>query len=131
TPPVALACFAAAPIAKETGLKISLWAIRIAVAGFIVPYMAVYNPSLMLQGDNLWMTAYMLFKAAVAIGLWGIASIGHLQAGLAWWERLLAFAGGVALILALPVTDELGFALAALVLGQHLWRHRHVPAVAA
>lgn len=129
TPPVALACFAAAPIAKETGLKISLWAIRIALAGFIVPYMAVYNPSLMLQGDNLWMTAYMLFKAAVAIGLWGIASIGHLQVGLAWWERLLAFVGGVALILALPITDELGFAIAVLVLGQHLWRHRHVRAV--
>ncbi len=125
TPPVALACFAAAPIAKETGLKISLWAIRIALAGFIVPYMAVYNPSLMLQGDSLWMTAYMLFKAAVAIGLWGIASIGFLQGRLALWERLLAFAGGVALVLALPITDELGFAIAAVLLGQHLWRHRH------
>ena len=125
TPPVALACFAAAPIAKETGLKISLWAIRIALAGFIVPYMAVYNPSLMLQGDSLWMTAYMLFKAAVAIGLWGIASIGFLQGRLALWERLLAFAGGVALVLALPITDELGFTIAAVLLGQHLWRHRH------
>ncbi|MEO4049138.1 TRAP transporter permease [Pseudomonas sp. CAU 1711] len=131
TPPVALACFAAAPIAKETGLKISLWAIRIAVAGFIVPYMAVYNPSLMLQGDSLWMTAYMLFKAAVAIGLWGIASIGFLQGRLALWERVLAFAAGAALILALPITDELGFALAAVLLGQHLWRHRHSRAVAA
>ena len=43
TPPVALACFAAAPIAKERGLKISMWAIRIAIAGFIVPFMAVYS----------------------------------------------------------------------------------------
>jgi len=33
TPPVALACFAAAPIARENGFKISLWAIRIAAAG--------------------------------------------------------------------------------------------------
>lgn len=32
TPPVALACFAAAPIAKETGFKISLWAVRVALA---------------------------------------------------------------------------------------------------
>ncbi|HSC82897.1 MAG TPA: TRAP transporter permease [Pseudomonas sp.] len=131
TPPVALACFAASPIAKESGLKISLWAIRIALAGFVVPYMAVYNPALMLQGGNLWMTAYMLFKAVVAIGLWGMASIGYLQHKLAWWERLLAFAGGVALILALPVTDELGFAIAALVVGLHLWRGRHDRAVIA
>ncbi|CAM5333284.1 C4-dicarboxylate ABC transporter OS=Stutzerimonas stutzeri OX=316 GN=CXK95_07365 PE=4 SV=1 [Stutzerimonas stutzeri] len=36
TPPVALACFAAAPIARENGFKISLWAIRIAAAGFVV-----------------------------------------------------------------------------------------------
>src|SRR5690606_27275683 len=37
TPPVALACFAAAPIAKETGLKISIQALRVAVAGFVMP----------------------------------------------------------------------------------------------
>lgn len=43
TPPVALACFAAAPIAKERGLKISFWAVRIALAGFVVPFMAVYS----------------------------------------------------------------------------------------
>ena len=40
TPPVALACFAAAPIARESGLKISMQAIRVAIAGFIVPFMA-------------------------------------------------------------------------------------------
>ncbi|WP_394560119.1 TRAP transporter permease [Aquipseudomonas alcaligenes] len=124
TPPVALACFAAAPIARETGLKISFWAIRIAAAGFIVPYMAVYNPALMLQGDNLWMSAYMFGKAVLAIGLWGMAVIGYLQGRLGWWERLLAFAAGGLLILALPITDEAGFALAVLVIGQHLWRQR-------
>src|SRR5699024_4825646 len=52
TPPVALAAFAAAPIARETGLKISLQALRVAAAGFVVPYMAVYSPALMLQGDS-------------------------------------------------------------------------------
>ena len=126
TPPVALACFAAAPIAGERGLKISLWAVRIALAGFVVPFMAVYNPSLMLQGDSLWMSAYLVLKAAFAIGLWGAASIGHFQQPLAWWERLLALAAGVSLILALPITDELGFGLGALVLAQHLWRGRRL-----
>ncbi len=37
TPPVALACFAAAPIAKETGLKISIQAVKVAFAGFVIP----------------------------------------------------------------------------------------------
>ncbi|MCW2271524.1 Sialic acid TRAP transporter permease protein SiaT [compost metagenome] len=130
TPPVALACFAAAPIARESGLKISLWAVRIAVAGFVVPYMAVYNSALMLQGDSVLASVYMVCKAALAIGLWGAASIGYLNGPLAWWERLLAFAAGSFLILALPITDEVGFALGLLVIGPHWWRTRRGRALA-
>lgn len=130
TPPVALACFAAAPIAKERGLKISLWAIRIAIAGFIVPFMAVYNPALMMQGDSLPAIAYMFAKAAFAIGLWGAVFTGYLARPLAWWERPLAFAAGACMILAMPITDEIGFALGALFIAQHLWRARRQPAVA-
>jgi TRAP transporter 4TM/12TM fusion protein len=124
TPPVALACFAAAPIAKETGFKISLWAVRIALAGFVIPFMAVYNPALMLQGDNLWMTAYMLIKTILAVGLWGMASTGYLQQKMPLWERVLAFAAGALLVVALPLTDEAGFVLGALVIAQHFWRSR-------
>ncbi|MCF7200728.1 TRAP transporter permease [Pseudomonas oligotrophica] len=131
TPPVALACFAAAPIAKERGLKISFWAVRIAIAGFVVPFMAVYNPSLMLQGDSLGMTLYMIVKATFAIGLWGIASIGYLQRPLAWWERLLGFAAGATLIMALPITDEIGFGIGILLLAQHVVRARRAGPVLA
>lgn len=125
TPPVALACFAAAPIAKESGFKISLWAVRIALAGFVVPFMAVYNPALMLQGDNLWMTAYMLIKTILAVGLWGAASTGFLERKMAVWERLLSLGAGALLIVALPLTDEIGFVLGILVLLQHVLRARH------
>jgi TRAP transporter 4TM/12TM fusion protein len=52
TPPVALAAFAAAPIARESGMKIGMQAIRIAVAGFAVPFMAVYEPVIMLQAAD-------------------------------------------------------------------------------
>ncbi|HLD66287.1 MAG TPA: TRAP transporter permease [Pseudomonas sp.] len=131
TPPVALACFAAAPIAKETGLKISLWAVRIAIAGFVVPFMAVYDPALMLQGDSWSAALYMLLKAAVAIGLWGAVFTGFLQVRLQAWERLLGFAAGVSLILATPLSDELGFALAALFLLLHFWRARRAETAAA
>lgn len=126
TPPVALACFAAAPIARESGLKISFWAVRIALAGFVIPFMAVYNPALMLQGDNLWMTAYMLIKTLVAVGLWGMASTGYLQQRMPVWERLLCFAAGALLVVALPLTDEIGFVLGGLLIFQHIWRSRRV-----
>ncbi|MCO7576334.1 MULTISPECIES: TRAP transporter permease [Pseudomonas] len=124
TPPVALACFAAAPIAKETGFKISLWAVRIALAGFVIPFMAVYNPALMMQGDNLWMTTYMLVKTMLAVGLWGMASTGYLQQKMPVWERLLCFAAGALLVVALPLTDEIGFVLGVLLIFQHVWRSR-------
>ncbi|KRW61056.1 TRAP transporter permease [Pseudomonas sp. TTU2014-080ASC] len=129
TPPVALACFAAAPIAKENGFKISLWAVRIAAAGFVVPFMAVYDPALMMQGDSWTATLYMLVKTAFAIGLWGMAVVGFLNVRLAWWERLLAFAAGVSLILAMPVSDELGFALGIALIAQHIWRARRAQPV--
>ncbi|WP_405119514.1 TRAP transporter permease [Pseudomonas leptonychotis] len=131
TPPVALACFAAAPIARESGLKISLWAIRIAVAGFIVPFMAVYEPALMLQGDSLLATIYVVFKAALAIGIWGAIFTGFLQIKMPWWERALGFAAGASLILATPMSDEIGFALAAVFIAQHLWRARNAQVATA
>lgn len=124
TPPVALACFAASPIARENGFKISLWAVRIAAAGFIVPFMAVYDPSLMMQGDSLWAVLYILIKSIFAITLWGMAVVGFLIAPLAWWERLGAFAAGVLLILSITATDELGYALGIVLILQHVWRAR-------
>lgn len=131
TPPVALACFAAAPIAKENGFKISLWAIRIAAAGFVVPFMAVYDPALMMQGDSWTHTLYMLFKAILAVCLWGAAVVGHFQNRLGVLERLFAAVCGVMLVLALPITDEVGFGLAAVFFAQHYWRHRRTAPAAA
>jgi TRAP transporter 4TM/12TM fusion protein len=124
TPPVALAAFAAAPIAKERGLKISLQAVRIAIAGFVVPYMAVYSPALMLQSGSWLDTAWVVFKALVAIGMWGAGTIGFLFGHLAWWERLWAIVAASLLVVALPITDELGLLFAAVFLGWHLWQHR-------
>jgi len=124
TPPVALAAYAASPIARAPGLTIGVQAMRIAIAGFVVPFMAVYAPALMLQSGTLLDTAYVLFKALLAIGLWGAASIGYLWAPLSWPERLLAAAGAFMLVVALPITDEIGFALCAAAIGVHWFRAR-------
>ncbi|HTV67647.1 MAG TPA: TRAP transporter permease [Rhizobiaceae bacterium] len=132
TPPVALAAYAAAPMAKVSGNKIGIQAVKLAVAGFVVPFMAVYTPALMLQDAGPLSAyigypgevAYIFLKACTGIALWGAAVSGFLFARMAIWERLLTFAAGVLLVLALPLTDEAGWALAALVVGQHWWRAR-------
>ncbi len=124
TPPVALAAFAASSIAKESGLKISVQAIRVAIAGFVIPYMAVYAPALMLQGGDVGDVAYIVFKALIAIGLWGVGAIGFLFAPLNWLERLWAIAAAALLVVALPMTDELGLGACALFVFWHAWRTR-------
>ncbi|NCU66349.1 TRAP transporter permease [Acidovorax sp. 210-6] len=124
TPPVALAAFAAAPIARESGLKIGLQAVRIAIAGFIVPYMAVYSPALMLQGGDWLATAWVVFKALVAIGMWGAGAIGFLLGPLNWLERCVAIGSASFLVVAVPLTDEIGLAAVSLFLVWHVWRKR-------
>jgi TRAP transporter 4TM/12TM fusion protein len=132
TPPVALAAFAAAPMAKTSGMKIGVQAMRLAVAGFVVPFMAVYTPALMLQDGGPMAAqlgypvevAYIFAKACLGIGVWGAAVAGFLVGRMLVWERVLAAGAAALLILALPWTDEAGFALAAAVIGLHWARVR-------
>jgi TRAP-type uncharacterized transport system fused permease subunit len=123
TPPVALAALAASSIAKESYMKIGLKAMQIAVAGFVVPFMAVYDPALMLQGP--WLDAtYMVFKALIAIGLWGAAAIGYFWAPIGYAWRTLATIGAGLLVVALPITDSVGFILAAVFLAAQVVKAR-------
>jgi TRAP-type uncharacterized transport system fused permease subunit len=99
--------------------------------------MAVYDPTLMLQpvpgleGAGYWVAVvYIIVKAALALTLWGVASIGYFLTPLTWWERLWAAAAAAFLVLALPITDEVGFGLAALFIGYHVWRTRRAAAPA-
>jgi TRAP transporter 4TM/12TM fusion protein len=125
TPPVALAAFAASPIAQASGMKIGIQAVKIAIAGFVVPYMAVYSPALMLQGDpTVMIVVYIVLKAILAIGLWGAATTGYLFAPLTTLARLTALIAAFLLVAALPITDELGFALVVLFVSGHLWQCR-------
>jgi TRAP transporter 4TM/12TM fusion protein len=130
TPPVALAAFAAASIAKASPMRIGWKATHIAIAGFVIPYMAVYDPALMLQSDasgNLSVLAviYVVFKTVIAIGLWGAASIGYLRAPINVFERVFAFAAASFLVAAAPWTDQVGFVMSAIFIAWHLLRTRH------
>ena len=132
TPPVALACFAAAPMAKTSGLKISVQATKLATAGFVVPFMAVYTPALMLQDAGplsayigYWgEVAYIFLKACFGIALWGVAVVGFLFSRARWWERRGCFLAGILLVRALPLTDEAGWVLGVAVVAAHWWRSR-------
>ena len=123
TPPVALACFAAAPIAKESGLKISFEAIKVAMAGFVIPYMAVYSPELMLQGydgnnllNYIFSVFYICIKVILAILFWGMTVIGYYHKDLNFFERFVTFLVPFLLVITLPLTDQIAFFLIAVIL---------------
>ncbi|MDP2824315.1 MAG: TRAP transporter permease [Sulfuritalea sp.] len=136
TPPVALAALAASSIAKASHDAIGWKATQIAIVGFVVPYMAVYEPALMLQGElTVLAVVAVVAKAIVAIMLWAAAVIGHWRMKLNVWERIGTILAAVLLAAYFPWSDEIGLALAALLAGQHWLRSRreaqHRPASAS
>ena len=128
TPPVALAAFAAASIAKASPMRIGYKATQIAIAGFVVPYMAIYDPALMLQGDWTVLTvAYVAFKAVLAISLWAVMTIGYLWRPVGLFGRVFAFVAAALLVAAIPFTDEIGFAMSAVFILWQWFRNRKAP----
>jgi len=126
TPPVALAAMAASSIAKAPYMRIGFKATQIAIAGFVVPFMTVYNPALMLLGD--WSDAvYVIGKSLLAIGLWGAAMIGYLWAPVSPMERVAAVAAAGFLVVVFPVTDAMGFMIAVAIALHQLQKARRQP----
>jgi len=109
-------------------MRIGWKATHIAIAGFVIPFMAVYDPALMLQPRppsttvDIGAAIYVAFKAVVAIGLWGGAAVGYLRGSLNWAERIVALVAAALLVAAIPWTDQVGFALCAALVVWHLVR---------
>lgn len=135
SPPVALAALAAAPIAKENPDKIGWEAMRIALAGYVIPFIFVYSPALMLQaGDPMaaklgfyGAVALASFKALVAIALFGMVAIGFLFTRLTLLERVVALGAAMCLLGDFPFSDTAGFVLSATIV---LWQWRQRPPAA-
>jgi TRAP transporter 4TM/12TM fusion protein len=127
TPPVALAAFAAASIAKASPMRIGWKATHIAIAGFVIPYMAVYDPALMVQGSwTVMSTGYVVIKAVLAIALWGAAAVGFLWTPLKLIERIYVTVAALMLVVSVPITDEIGFAMALAFFAWHAWQKRRL-----
>jgi TRAP-type uncharacterized transport system fused permease subunit len=84
----------------------------------------------MLQGDyTIWNLGYIIVKALASIGLWGIASVGYMNRAVTWPERIIAALGALFLVAALPMTDQIGFALGVVFLIMYLQPFRRPKSV--
>jgi len=128
TPPVALAVFAAAGLAKADLWQSGFAAMRVAAPVYIVPFMFIYEPALLMIGD--WPTIATSFITA-AIGVIALAAglFGYLVMPCRIWERVLLVVASLLLIKPGLETDVVGGALLAVVLTtQILVRRRAIAA---
>jgi TRAP-type uncharacterized transport system fused permease subunit len=115
TPPVALAVYAAAGLAKANLWETGWAAVRVGAAGFVVPFMFIFETSLLMIGD--WFTIITSFASAT-VGVICLAAglHGYLLRENRLWEGLFLLAAAVLLIKPGYITDSIGIALLAAVM---------------
>lgn len=126
TPPVAIASYAAAALAKTSPFPASLYAMRKAVVAFIMPFGFVLHPELLLDG-NLPNIVHFVSAACIGAILMAASFEGYFLRSLLAWERVLIGIAGFALLIGSAEFHVVGLALAALGLGRAVleaWRAR-------
>jgi TRAP transporter 4TM/12TM fusion protein len=111
TPPVALAAYAGSGIAKSNPFWTGVTATKLAIGAFLVPYVFVYNTSMLWVGASWYMVLQTLITSCIGMTAIGAAMIGFFLAPMSWLERVLFFAGGLMMVVPGTYTDLLGLAL--------------------
>ncbi|MDD4772241.1 MAG: TRAP transporter permease [Eubacteriales bacterium] len=111
TPPVALAAMAGAAIAKANPFKTAITATRLAIAAFIVPYIFVLNPQMLMIDTNF--AEVIIIVITSVIGMYGVSGglAGFVLCKNKWYESLILIGGGLGLIVPGLVSDSIGFVL--------------------
>ena len=111
TPPVALAAYAGAAISGGNALRTGVNASKLAIAAFIIPYIFVLSPVILMIDATP--AALVTTLVTAIIGMVAISSslIGYLIADMRLWERVILFAGGLLMVIPGAVTDLTGLAV--------------------
>lgn len=96
SPPLAMACFVASGIAEVDSFKIGWAAMRLAIAAYILPFLFVYKPALLLIGP-IQSTILAFVTAAIGLFYVGVAIEGWFTKRLAIWQRCLLCCAGAGL----------------------------------
>ena len=129
TPPIAMAAFAAAAIAKADAMKTGFAAVKFGWIAYVIPFLFVYSPTLILKGEPLEVGIAI---ATACLGVWLISAAlaGYFSTRLSAPMRgLFGLAGGLALIPAgafpgAVITDLVGCGLGLGLMANEIWRRR-------
>ena len=113
TPPVALAAYAGAAIAKAPPMKTAFNATRLAIAAFIIPYIFAYNNAMIFVGDNVTVWSVVSITISATLGMLAIAAglMGYLIRDTKMIARIALVAGGLLMVIPGTVTDLAGLAI--------------------
>lgn len=111
TPPVALAAYAGAGIANANAMKTGFTALRLAIAGFTIPFVFAYNPQLLLINTTPLHVLFYSITAVIGTCSLAFAGSGYWLRNLKIWERLILFVGALALIFPGVLSDSIGFGI--------------------
>lgn len=111
TPPVALAAFAASGISGGEPIRTGFNAAKLAIAAFIIPYMFVLSPELLMIDTTWTQLIWVLITAITGMIAIGAGLIGYWYRKLNWLERIITFVTGIALIYPEGFTDLIGAAV--------------------
>jgi TRAP-type uncharacterized transport system fused permease subunit len=123
TPPVALASFAAAAIANAKTWEVGWQGMRFAIAGFLIPYMFVLGPAMVLEGTPFEIVMVVITGTIGVIALAGSVQNWLLTRCLVW-ERVALFIAAITLIKPGWITDLIGAAIMALIIVLQLARRK-------
>lgn len=110
TPPICPAAIVASSISKGDWWQTGWTATRLAITGFIIPYMFVYEPVLLLSGSPLEVILAII-PAIVGVFFLSAFAVGYLAGSLGWPSRILIGGAGIMLIQPGLLTDLAGFGL--------------------
>ncbi|MCD7974240.1 MAG: TRAP transporter permease [Phascolarctobacterium sp.] len=114
TPPVALASFAAAGLSGGDPMKTGWASVKLAIAGFIVPFMFVFSPQLMLINTTLADGVWTALSACLGVFLLAVAVEGYFMAPVGALVRIVVLTGALSLMYPDVVTDIIGVVTLAL-----------------
>jgi len=127
TPPVALAAIAGAAIAKAKPIKTALNATKLAIGAFIIPYVFVYNPQMLMINTTLWGALPICVTALIGMFCLSAALEGYCFRRESIVERVIFAAAGIMCILPTHSTDIIGIAvLAALIVFQLIMKKKDI-----
>ncbi|MCH8505631.1 MAG: TRAP transporter permease [Ectothiorhodospiraceae bacterium] len=107
TPPVGLSAYAASGIAGTNPIATSIAAFKLGIAGFIVPFVFIYSPALLLQG-SIWEILLSSGTALLGVSALAAAIVGWFCMPLPAWLRLIFLLSAIALVVPIPIYGVAG-----------------------